>query len=297
MLRDGAQTPIRARHRIQTPGGVDNDLLLMPSWRVGGKIGVKMVTVRGDAAAAPGPTVQAIYIVADAVSGAIEAVLDGQELTLRRTAATSALAARHLAAKGARRLLLVGTGVLAPYLAEAQAVCGGLDAIVVWGRRAEKAEAVALDLATRLNASVSVAADLEAAVAAADIVSCATTARDPIVRGAWLRPGQHLDLVGGFTAEMREVDDAAILRAKVFVDDRTAALAEAGDLIQPLRAGLITGAHIQADLAELVRGEHPGRVDQAEITLFKSVGLGLEDLAAAMLVLKARARPAANPDS
>jgi len=286
MFAVGAEVPSRLHYAVPTPGGGANDLLLMPAWRVGGKIGVKLVTVRGEAG--PGPTVQAIYVVADAITGAFEAVLDGRELTNRRTAATSALAARRLARPDARRLLVVGAGALAPYLAEAHTVCRGLRSVAVWARRPRQAHALAAALAPRLRAEVTVVEDLEQAVGEADIITCATTTLAPIILGAWLREGQHLDLVGGYTPAMREVDDAAIQRARVFVDDRVAALSEAGDLIQPLRAGAIGENHILGDLAGLVRGECPGRTDARDITLFKSVGLGSEDLAAAMLLLEGR---------
>jgi len=128
--------------------------------------------------------------------------------------------------------------------------------------------------------------DLELAVREADIVSCATTATAPIVRGAWLRPGCHLDLVGGFRRSMREADDAAVGRSRVYVDTFAGALAEAADIVEPLERGVISRADVLGELAQLVTGEVPGRTSDAQITLFKSVGTAIEDLAAARLLLQ-----------
>ena len=130
------------------------------------------------------------------------------------------------------------------------------------------------------------AADLEAAVRESDIVSCATLSRAPLVLGAWLQAGQHLDLVGGFRPTMREADDAALRRATLFVDTRAGALAEAGDVVDPMARGVITEADVVADLFDLARGTHQGRAEEGEITLFKSVGTALEDLAAATLAFE-----------
>jgi ornithine cyclodeaminase len=155
---------------------------------------------------------------------------------------------------------------------------------MLWGRNG----AAAHTLAARLRDEgwpVQAETDLESAMGAADIVSCATTATSPPVRGRWLREGAHLDLVGGFTRVMREADDEAVARARIVVDTYAGALSEAGDLVVPLETGVITRDRIAAELAELVRGERPGRTNNSEITLFKSVGTALEDLAAAELVV------------
>ncbi len=272
----GAAVPLRHAHGLSA----SDTLLLMPAW--GGRaIVVKVVTVMPAAAA----TVQASVLVLDRASGEPLAVLDGEALTLRRTAATSALAARHLARPDASRLLVVGSGRLAPWMARAHAALRpGLARIEVWGRRAAAAEAVAAELAAEGLPAVAVA-ELEAAVHQADIVCCATTSTAPLVHGAWLAPGTHLDLVGGFRPEMREADDDAVAGARIVVDTYAGALAEAGDLTQPLARGRIARAQVGADLAELLRGERPGRSTAAEVTLFKSVGTALEDLAAAELVV------------
>lgn len=285
----GAQVPLRHAH----PLGETDTLLLMPAWRdagdgAAGGLGVKIVTVMPGNAARGAATVNALYLLLDRASGEPRAVIDGEALTLRRTAAASALAARHLARADSANLLVIGTGKLAPYLARAHyALRPQLARVRVWGRRADAAQTLA-QLLRDDGLPAEVAADLETAVRDAHIVSCATTATAPIVHGAWLAPGTHLDLVGGFTRAMREADDAAVARARIFVDTYAGALAEAGDLVSPLARGVIARTQIEAELAELVRGEKPGRRGDGEITLFKSVGTALEDLAAAELVVRDR---------
>lgn len=279
----GAQVPLRHAHRL----GDADTLLLMPAWRDdgGGELGVKIVTVVPGNAARGAATVNALYLLLDRASGEPRALLDGEALTLRRTAAASALAARHLARAAAANLLVIGTGKLAPFLARAHcALRPRLARVRIWGRRAQAAQTLAQRLRDE-GLPAEAAVDLQVAVREAHIVSCATTATAPIVHGAWLAPGTHLDLVGGFTRAMREADDAAVAGARIFVDTYAGALAEAGDLAVPLERGMIARAQIEAELAQLVRGEKPGRRGDDEITLFKSVGTALEDLAAAQLVV------------
>jgi ornithine cyclodeaminase len=225
-----------------------------------------------------------LYVLLDGATGHPRAIIEGEALTLRRTAATSALASRLLSRADARTLLVVGTGALAPWMAEAHCAVRPIESVLVWGRRAERTAAMAAVLRAR-GVPAEAATDLERAVRAADIVSCATTSREPLVRGAWVRPGTHVDLVGAFTPQMRECDDALVSAARVFVDTYAGALQEGGDLVQPLAAGAIARGHVLAELAELARGEHAGRTGAAEVTLFKSVGTALEDLAAASLVV------------
>ena len=214
-----------------------------------------------------------------------QALLDGEALTVRRTAATSAIAARVLARTDARRLLVIGTGRLAPWMLRGyHALMPSLTHFAVWGRTEANARAVAAELA-REGLEVEVATDRPAAVAAADIVSCVTTATSPVVLGEWLRDGVHLDLVGGFTPDMRESDDAAIARARVVVDTRAGAMTTAGDLMQPLAAGVIAESHVLAELGEVLRGAVRVRRDARDVTLFKSVGHALEDFAAAEVAL------------
>ncbi len=287
-FRAGCEVPLRHHHEIAPHNAT---LLLMPAWRTQRLLGVKMVTVFPGNAAHGLPSVMGVYVLASASTGLPLAVLDGRMLTLKRTAAASALAATFLARSSSARLLMVGTGALAPHLVLAHASVRQIREVTVWGRTPEKAERLARDISGRgLHARAT--SDLEGAARRADIICCATLARDPLIRGEWLAPGQHLDLVGGFTPEMREADDGVIERARLFVDTRDGALKEAGDIVQPLRAGLITERKIVADLAQLCRASRAGRGGEQEITLFKSVGTALEDLAAAEFVYERTQPPA-----
>jgi ornithine cyclodeaminase/alanine dehydrogenase-like protein (mu-crystallin family) len=273
----GAQTPLRHRHDMPQPDASTASLLLMPAWRPGGFLGVKFVTVFPDQS----PAVSSSYLLADAQTGRHLALIDGTEITGRRTAAASALAASFLARADAARLLVIGAGHIAGLLPEAYAAIRPIREVTVWNHRPEGAQRLAADLrAAGFNATPMT--DLAAVAADADIITCATLSRTPLIQGAWLRPGVHLDLIGGFTPSMREADDTAIRRGRVFIDTE-AALAEAGDLIQPLASGILSRQDIAGDLAMLCKGQIAGRRTEAEITLFKSVGSALEDLAAAAL--------------
>lgn len=282
-FRESVTAPLRSHHTVPTDGS-DATLLLMPAWADGGPIGVKVVTVFPDNSEKSLPSIQGAYLLFDGKNGAVEALLDGPTLTARRTAAASALAADYLARKDASRLLMVGTGVLARQLPRAHAAVRPIREVVVWGRSAEKAEAVAREL-EQAGFAASASPDLEASVREADIVSCATLSREPLVQGAWLGPGTHLDLVGSFTPAMREADDEAVRRARVFVDTRLGATKEAGDIVVPLQEGVLAESDIVADLFGLTAGRDAGRTAADEITLFKSVGTALEDLAAARLAV------------
>ncbi len=290
----GLVAHLRAAHRapppevervlMRQPGatGTDNAMLVWPAWQPGQHLGVKVVTMF------PGnrtvPAVQGIYLLFDASNGAPQAVIDGTELTCWKTAADSALGADMLARADARSLLMVGAGALAPYLIRAyQAIRPGLQQVTVWNRTADKAHVVAN--AVR-GTSVSVAGDLQAAVRAADIVCCATSSSAPLVLGEWLRPGSHLDLIGGFTPEMRETDDDAMRRARVFVDSRWFTVEHVGDLTQPIANGSITRADVLGDLFDLCGGQVLGRTDPQQITLFKSGGGAHLDLMTAQYIAR-----------
>jgi ornithine cyclodeaminase len=292
LFRTGAELPLRHHHTIET-GGTPATLLLMPAWSGNTAsasqrhIGIKIVTVFPDNGARDLPAVYGQYLLLSAETGQALALFDGTVLTRRRTACASALASRFLSRPDAMRLLMVGTGALAPHLIRAHAAVRPIREVAIWGRSPDKARALVArfnggDLALP-GVTAFVADDIAHTIAMADIISCATLAREPLIEGAWLGPGQHLDLVGGFTPAMREADDQAVRRAQVFVDTRQGACAEAGDIVQPLRSGALQTSDIQADLFELCRGQHRGRTSAAQITLFKSVGTALEDLAAAEL--------------
>lgn len=275
----GAGVP--QRHAYALPGGAS--VLLMPAWRQGGRLGVKTVTVCPGNAELGLPSVHGLYALFDARTGVPLAVLDGGELTARRTAAASALAASSLARADASRLLVVGAGRVAALLPEAMRVVRpGLLSIKVWARRAEAAAALA-DRWRAQGLDAAPVTDLEDAVRNAHIVSCATLATEPLVRGEWLQPGTHLDLIGSFNPAMREADAACFARARVWVDTPEA-LTKAGDVLQAIAEGTFAIERVQGTLADLVRSRCRSRESTHEWTLFKSVGDALEDLAAAELV-------------
>jgi ornithine cyclodeaminase/alanine dehydrogenase-like protein (mu-crystallin family) len=274
--------PTRHHHEIDLPGGSHATHLLMPAWMTTGEfLGVKIVNVFPENGKVGLPAVQGTYVLQSGSTGETLALFDGVRLTTWRTAAASALAARYLARADARKLLIVGSGALAPFLARAHASQRPIEIIEVWNHRREGAERLVAGLAGE-GYRAKVADRLEDAVREADIISSATLSVVPLICGAWLRPGQHLDLVGAFNMKMREADDVAIKRARVFIDT-PAALSEGGDVAQALQAGVIGKSDIAGDLAALVGGA-PGRGGAEEITLFKSVGASVEDLAAAAFI-------------
>jgi alanine dehydrogenase len=284
-FRTGCSAPPREQHHVEAPReGKGGTLLIMPAWQAGGALGIKIVTVFPENALRGLPAVCASYLLLDAATGLPRAMLDGGELTRRRTGAASALASRHLSSPSAARLTMVGTGSLAPHLIESHLLVRRIREVRIWGRRTERARALAASL-RREDVSIEAAEDLEEAVRWADIVSCATLAREPLVQGAWLSPGQHLDLVGAFTPEMREADDAAIARGELFVDTRSGAFSESGELIGALARGVIDRSAVRAELSQLASGTFR-RSHALAITIFKSVGTALEDLAAAQLALR-----------
>jgi ornithine cyclodeaminase len=283
-FRSGITVPPRHQHRIPREGG-EATLLLMPAWTdsPAGHIGVKIVSVFPDNAKRGQPSVMGAYLLLAGDSGEPLAVLDGRVLTLWRTAAASALAASYLARADSRRLAMIGAGALAPRLIAAHASVRPIDEVAIWNRTPANAAALASRL-DRPGLRVSATADIGEAVGHADIVSVATLSSEPLLRGGWLKPGTHLDLVGAFTPQMREADDDAIRRAKIYVDTRAGALKEAGDIVQPIASGILSPDAIAGDLFDLCRGAVAGRQSDAEITLFKSVGTAIEDLAAAVHV-------------
>jgi ornithine cyclodeaminase len=283
-FRNGAEAPRRHVHTISPAN--DAVLLLMPVWQPERHAGVKLVTVAPRNSQVNLPTVHSIFMLFDSATGAPVCQMDGEELTLRRTAASSALASTYLSRPESSRLLIVGTGSLAPYMAAAHCAARPIRSVTVWGRSPDNAARTAGLLQQALGETsidVGITEDLAAAVGNADIVSCATTSTVPIVQANWVQPGTHVDLVGGFRPNMREADDALVGAAEVFVDTFAGALAEAGDLLQPIESGFLVRDDIRAELADLCAGRHPGRTDASQITLFKSVGTALEDLCGANL--------------
>ncbi len=281
----GAIVPDRTHLEVTAPGNADGTLLLMPCWQTNGNMGVKIATVFPGNAAKGLSAVYGSYFLMDAGTGEPIAVLDGTELTLRRTAAASALASTYISRSDSSTLLMVGTGNLAPHLIAAHASARPIKKVLIWGRREEAAKAVEREFSTA-SFEIIVVTDLKTAIDGVDIISCATLAREPLIKGDWLQKGQHLDLVGAFKADMREADGSALSRAEVYVDTYSGALSEAGDILQAIQEGAIKESDIAGDLEKLVRGHCQGRTSAKAITLFKSVGTALEDLAAAELVIR-----------
>jgi alanine dehydrogenase len=256
-----------------------NSFLTMPCADSEGWFGVKQVSVIPDNPKQDKPSVQAWYTLFD-TTGTPALACSATLLTKFRTSAVSAIAANYLAKKDAKTLLVVGTGSLAPWMAEAHTQVRNYETILVWGRDTDKAETSVKEISSRVSLPVNVATDLESAANQADVITVATTSRTPILKGVWLHEGQHIDLVGAFVPEMIEVDADVVKRSSVYVDDLHACKVEAGDLIQAEKHGWSWGK-VKGDLAKVVAE----KLSRDSVTLFKSVGLGLEDLVVAKLLV------------
>ncbi|MFK7934009.1 MAG: ornithine cyclodeaminase family protein [Saprospiraceae bacterium] len=282
--------PLRHHHQYSNPTmGVDSTLLLMPAWQTDAFLGLKIVTVSPNNSRLNLPSIQGIYLLFDAKSGSLLAQMDAKLLTVKRTAAASALAARFLSRADSKTLFMIGTGNLAPHLIAAHASIRPIERVLVWGRNSQKAQAV-VEQFPDATFSIEVVENIETGIAEADIISCATLSEQPLVFGKWLKAGQHIDLVGSYLPHAREADDEVMRRATIFVDTLEGAIKESGDLVIPLRNGIIKMVDVKTDLFGLCRKEHRGRKTAEEITVFKSVGHGLEDLAAAEFVYEKLAK-------
>lgn len=278
------QVPMRHHHDYPNPPETeDSTLLLMPAWDPGKDLGVKIVTVSPNNGQFKLPSIQGLYLLFDAHKGDCKSLLDAKSLTAFRTAATSALASSFLSRPDSSKLMMIGTGALSPMLIKAHATIRPIKEVFIWGRSAEKAQAVKTLLADEAF-TVTVVDSIEAGIAQADIISCATLSKTPLIQGQWLKPGQHLDMVGAYKPDMREADNQCLLSSTIFVDHYAGALKETGDIVIPIREGVISRDAIQADLFELCKDQHPGRLNNQDITFFKSVGHALEDLVAATLI-------------
>jgi alanine dehydrogenase len=294
-FRTDITVPLR-HHHVVPQAGADAMILLMPAWTAAGKgvadppaesfLGCKIVTMFPDNAKVERPSIYGTYMLMSGTTGAPLAVMDGTTLTAWRTACASALAASYLAREDASHLVMIGAGALAPHLVRAHASVRPITKVTLWNRTRGRAVQAAFGLAVG-GIETEVTDDLEAAVRAADIISCATISATPLVHGKWLKKGAHVDLVGAYTPKMREADDDAIKKSRVYVDTRAGATKEAGDIVQPLKSGVLKKESIHGDLFELTRGKAKGRTGNMQVTLFKSVGTAIEDLAAAMLVWRA----------
>ena len=290
----GCEVPPRHAHEIVNPlGEAGQDAagrrmtsLIMPAWIPGKHYGVKIVNIAPGNARRGLPGLHATYLLFDARTGVPLAQMDGDVITARRTAATSALAGSYLAREEAKHLVVVGAGRVARLLPAAWKAVRPIEHVTVWARRESESQALATQL-QQAGFSASATTDLPSACASADIVSCATMANEPVVRGSWLAPGAHLDLIGSFTPAMREADDACFEHARLFVDTDEA-LTKSGDLLVPMQHGVFSANELRGTLTTLSRGVAIGRKSPGERTVFKSVGNALEDLAAAILVSESR---------
>lgn len=274
--------PPRHHHDFKNPKeNINSTLLLMPAWRESEVLGVKIVTVSPNNAKYNKPSIQGIYLLFNAQNGELSALLDGKALTAKRTAASSALASSFLSRKDSSSLLMIGTGALSIELIRAHASVRPIKDVFVWGRDFNKALKIQNELKSDFN--IKAIKNINETISNVDIISCATLSKEALVFGKYLRKGQHVDLVGAYKPDMREADDELIKTVDIFIDTPMA-LKETGDLKIPLDSKLITKEDIKADLFALCRNEHIGRENQDQITLFKSVGHALEDLAAAALV-------------
>jgi len=267
------------------PGGESNNWLILPAWQFGRNFGAKLVSVFPGNSAKGKEAVLGLYALFDGDTGEPLAIIDGAALTARKTAANSALAATYLAREDTARMVMVGAGAMAPHLIMAHRAVRPIREVKVWNRSADRARQLAGDLKIE-GVRIEATENLESAVRWADLVSCATMATKPLLKGAWLKPGTHLDLVGGFRPDMREADDEAVKRAsRHYIDTRITTIGVSGDITDPIEAGLIDPAAL-IDTGELARGEKPGRIAREEITFFKSGGGGHEDLGTAQYLLR-----------
>lgn len=276
--------PLRHHHFYKTPKGGENTLILMPVWN-DQYMGTKQVIVAPANAEENRPTIYAQYILSNSQTGEPLAMMNATEITARRTACTSALAASYLCREDAENLLIIGGGKVAQHLAQAHLAVRNFKKVSVWMRNPSKMVEFVAGLNDQGIPAEGVT-DLEKAVGHADLISCATPSKTPLIKGDWVKPGTHLDLMGSYKPDTRETDDVAIRKSSLFVDSRAGALLESGELALPIAAGIITEKDVKADIVELIKGIHPGRISSEEITLFKSAGLAIEDLAAALLVYK-----------
>lgn len=276
--------PPRLHFDIENPSASrETTLLMMPAWQAGDVAGIKLVTVAPDNHLHQLPSIQGTYLLFDVKTGILKVSMDAPSLTAKRTAAASALASRFLSRENSETLLVVGTGTLSSQLIEAHASVRPIKTVYVWGRSLAKANLVC-EKVKHLGINCKAIENLKEHVSKADIISCATLSTEPLIYGEWLQKGQHLDMVGAYRPDMREMDDQCLLRSLVFVDNMESALRETGDLAIPLKEKVIKPEHIKADLFAMCGRSYVFARKEEDITIFKSVGHALEDLTAAKIV-------------
>ena len=282
-LQQFAQTPARS---FFSPNQDASCVMIMPAWRPHQMMGVKLVSVWPENNAKGESAVSAVYVVISCLDGRPLAVLDGTELTLRRTAAAAALAAKRLARENSETLAVLGTGSLSVPLVQAHTDTMRLKNVLVWGRQFHKTQRVVKQL-KELGIEVRAMGDLEETLALSDVVAVATTATEPFLKADWVKPGTHISLVGAFTPQMAEAEPVLMARSQLFADCRASVLEKGGEVFQAIEQGLVLDSDIIADLAELTaQSDRNWRHDGQAITVFKSVGFALLDLIAAEVVMK-----------
>jgi alanine dehydrogenase len=283
-----ANVPLRTPLEVPAHNGVT---LFMPAYLADDdQMAVKIVSVFNDNPARGLPLIHALVVVVDATTGRPQAAMDGTYLTALRTGAVSGAATDFLARPDARIAAIFGAGAQGRTQLEAVCAVRPIEGAWVFDSYAERARAYAGEMSARLSLPVSVARSPAEALRQADVVCTATTSSTPVFADADLQPGVHINAVGAYTPQMQELPAETVARARVVIDHRAASLAEAGDLIIPIAQGIIGADHIYAELGEIVSGLKPGRASAAEVTLFKSVGVAVQDVAAAGRVLAAAER-------
>jgi 1-pyrroline-2-carboxylate reductase [NAD(P)H] len=281
-----AGTPRRTVYALAENDPFHDAFAVLPAWN-DEIIGVKAFTYLPSNVPHGRQILHSKVLLFDRRTGAATALVDGTQVTYWRTAAVAALAADYLARRDAKRLLFCGTGNLAPYMILAHASVRSYERIAVWGRHSEKvARTIELVKAGNPRLHCVPAANLEAEVRGADVISCATGSKQALFDSRWVKPGTHADFFGNHEKAARECDSDLIASSRVYVDSRANCLNEAGEILIPIAEGRITEAHVLAELAELCSGRIAGRRNAQEITVFKSVGTALSDLAAASLVTR-----------
>ena len=273
--------PMRHHHDFPNPTvGAESTLLLMPAWNPSKEAGVKVVTVSPENGQFDLPSIQGTYIYLDAEKGTLKGILEAKSLTVKRTAAASALASSFLSRESSSSLLMIGTGALSINLIKAHASVRPIEQVYIWGRNVEKARAICNKLSNE-DFSIEAIQNVEDKISEVDIISCATLSKTPLVLGKYLKPGQHIDLVGAYRKDMREADNDTVQKSSVYVDTFQGGLKESGDIVIPLQEGILSENDIKADLFQLCSNQKGERQSESEITMFKSVGHALEDLVAA----------------
>ena len=264
-----------------------NQFFIRTGWQPDKAVGAKVITIfPRNNKAAEWPSIQAVYILFEAVNGSPVACLDGTALTWLKTAADSALGSKFLSCNNIQTMLMIGAGQMAPHLVRAHCqIRPSLTRVQIWNRSIDKAQVLCAQLAADLpDIEFSTTTELEASARAADLICSAIGCQQPIIRGEWLKPGVHLDLVGAYTPNMREADDDCLRRGSLFVDARETTLQQIGELMIPLASGVISEDDVLADFSDLCRQNHQGRSSEDEITIFKNGGGGHLDLMCARLL-------------